>query len=186
MISLSIILISLLTWKNYTSISTLAARVWEVSDTLGRADAIVVLGGDPARATAAVQLYRRALADRILVDLEDYRKLVLEADIPIDAVEVFGEGLSNTYQEACALADWAKKHRAHQFIIPAEPLFSRRVKWIFARKLQPLKATVMIDVLPIAGFGTDDWWVNSWGRDAFLNEIRGYFYYRVRYTFDRC
>jgi uncharacterized SAM-binding protein YcdF (DUF218 family) len=183
---LGVVMVWLLAGKQYTYILRSVGHLWEVSDAIAPADAVVVLGGNPARAYAAAQLYRSALAKRILLDIDGYRKLLLNLTIPSEAIETFGSGLKNTYEEACAIADWAKMNGARTFIVPTEPFFSRRVKWIFARKLGPIKARAIIDVLPITGFTADDWWLTSWGRDEFIREITGYLYYRVRYSFDRC
>jgi hypothetical protein len=72
------------------------------------------------------------------------------------------------------------------FNIPTEPFSSRRVRWIFARQLSATGAQVMIDIIPAAGYTSDDWWLNKDGRNKFLSEITKYVYYRIRYTFARC
>lgn len=175
-----------LAWKEHTFILRSAAYFWTVSDALAPADAIIVLGGGASRPYAAAQLYRSGLAGRILVDDDDDRKLVLNLNVPPQDVVTFGRGLRNTYQEACALADWATKNAAQRFIIPTEPFPSRRVGWIFARKLGRVGAGAMIDVLRIPGYAADDWWLNSGGRGQFLSEIVKYLYYHFRYLFDQC
>jgi len=177
---------TVLAWKERTSILRSAADRWAVSDTLVRADAVVVLGGGSARPYVAAELYRRGLAGRVLIDDDNIRALVLSLNVPAQAVEMFGADLHNTYGEACALADWVGKNGARRIIIPTELFPSRRVKWIFARKLAGLGAKVEIDVLPIAGYGADDWWWRSAGRNFFLTEIAKYLYYRLRYSFGQC
>ena len=164
--------------------------MWAVSDTLAPADAVVVLGGSAAgtnyRPYAAAELYRRGLAGRILLDDDGDRRLVQTLDIPPQAVEMFGNGLHNTHEEACTLADWAEKNAARRFIIPTELFPSRRVSWVFARELRNLGGNVMIDIVSIPESTADNWWSRKQGRDQFQTELAKYFYYRVRYFFDRC
>ena len=164
----------------------LAAQSWAVSDRLDPADAVIVLGGGEDRAYAAAELYRSGLASRILVDDDADQRLVSNLDIPPQAVQMFGSGLRNTYQESCALAEWVAKNGAQRIIVPTELFPSRRVRWIFTRELRNLGATVMIDVVQIPEYTADNWWSGSAGRNQFLTEIVKYFYYRVRYSLVRC
>jgi hypothetical protein len=129
-----------------------AAFLWIVSDLVTHADAIVVLGGDcQARPLRAVELYRRGLAEKILVsktaeleqvavgaspsDAELNRTALLKLGVPPGAIENFGTTNKNTIDEAVALKEWAKRNAASAFIIPAEVFSTRRVRWIFNREL---------------------------------------------------
>jgi len=181
------IAVSLLAWRGYEPVLRLAAYQWAISDTLDPADAVVVLGGGtPDRPHEAVELYFRGMASRILLDDDGDQKLVLGRNVPPQAVVMFGSGLRNTYEESCALVDWAKKNGAQRFIIPTELFSSRRVRWIFAHKLDDLGAHVVLDVVRPSRYTPDDWWLNRDGRAQFLTEIAKYFYYRVRYAFAQC
>jgi uncharacterized SAM-binding protein YcdF (DUF218 family) len=173
-------------WHWSASILRSAADGWAVSDTLAPADAVAVLGGGSARPYAAAELYRRGVARRVLIDDDNIRALMLSLNVPSRDIEMFGSGLHNTYGEACALAEWVGRNGAQRVIIPTEFFPSRRVKWVFARKLGPLGAAVEIDILQIAGYGADDWWSNSAARNQFVSEIAKYFYYRTRYIASRC
>jgi uncharacterized SAM-binding protein YcdF (DUF218 family) len=164
----------------------MAADKWMVSDRIDAADAAVVLGGGAARPYSAAELYHSGLVSRILVDEDDNRKIVLNLNIPPQAVVTFGSGLRNTYEEACALADWTAPNTARRFVIPTESFPSRRVQWIFSRKLKDLGATIMIKVIPAMGSAPGDWWLNGNARDQFSTELLKYFYYRVRYPFAHC
>jgi len=164
----------------------MAARTWAVSDTVRVVDAAAVLGGGAYRPYAAMQLYRDGLATRILVDEDADKKLLLNLDIPAEVVVKFGNGLRNTYEEACALTRWVGKNKVHWIIIPTETFPSRRVKWIVARQLGTFDANVLIDVVAVPGYSADDWWTDKGGRQQFLTEIVKYFYYRVRYIFASC
>jgi uncharacterized SAM-binding protein YcdF (DUF218 family) len=171
---------------NYAPILRIIAVTWAVSDTIKPADAVVVLGGGAKRPYAAADLFQSGLAKRILVDEDANRQLLLNLSVPSEVVTMFGSGLKNTYQEACALTDWARKSNAHQVIIPTETFPSRRVRWIFARKLETVGTGVMINLLQIPGYSSEDWWSSSAGFRQFLTEIAKYSYYRARYMFDQC
>ena len=173
-------------WQEHAPVLTSAAQIWGVSDTPAAADAVVVLGGGSERPARAAQLYRAGLASRILVDEEDSRKGLSDLDIPPQAVEIFGSGLRSTYEEACALKDWAGKHAARRIIVPTELFASRRVRWIFAREMRGVGAEIMIDVVPIRRYAADNWWRSKEARDQFMTEIAKYFYYRIRYAVAAC
>jgi uncharacterized SAM-binding protein YcdF (DUF218 family) len=173
-------------WKDDVSSLKLAAYKWAVSDLLTPADAAVVLGGGAARPYAAAELYRKGLVTRILVDEERNRRLILDLNVPAEAVDVFGTGLKNTHHEACALTDWAMKTGIHRFIVPTEVFSSRRVRWVFSRSLATVGAEAEIDLLQVPGYSVDDWWLHSAGRKQFVTEITKYFYYRLRYISAQC
>jgi uncharacterized SAM-binding protein YcdF (DUF218 family) len=183
---LAIVLVLLL-WNERQSILRSAAHSWAVSDQATTpADAVAVLAGGDDRPRMAVQLYRSGLVSRILLDDDDDRRLVHNLNIPPQAVEMFGKGLNNTYEEACALAAWAEKNGAQHIIVPTELFPSRRVKWIFAREFNSVPDKVIVDVLPIPKYTADNWWRSTEGRDEFATEIVKYSYYRLRYSFDPC
>src|ERR1700732_2848395 len=62
-------------WLARNSVLREVASLWIVSDEIEPADAIVVLGGAPdVRAPAAAALYRRGLADKILISNTSQRE----------------------------------------------------------------------------------------------------------------
>jgi hypothetical protein len=84
-----------------------AANLWIVSDPVSRADAIVVLGGGLAtRPFVAAEMWRRGLADKILISqapeeravsigampshAEPNREILLKSGVPAGAIETFG------------------------------------------------------------------------------------------------
>lgn len=183
---LAVIGVSLLAWRGYEPVLRIAADQWVISDTVDPVEAVVVLGGGVRRPYTAAELYRGGLASRILVDNDFDRKLVLSLNVPPQDVVMFGAGPRNTYEEACALEDWVGKNAVHGIIIATELFPSRRVRWIFTRKLMDLGVRVTIDVIPNPRIAADNWWFNGDGRAQFLTEIAKYFYYRVRYAFAQC
>jgi uncharacterized SAM-binding protein YcdF (DUF218 family) len=179
--------VSLLVHREFAYILRLAAHKWVISDTLTHADAVVVLGGGtPLRPSAAVGLYRSGMASRILLDDDGDQDFVLSLNVPPEAVTKFGSRLRNTYEEACALAEWAEKNAAHRFIIPTELFTARRVQWIFDRNLLYFGGDVMVDIIPTAKYTAENWWMNEDARRQFGSELSKYLYYRVRYSFAQC
>jgi len=181
-----IVIVSFLVSTNPSTILTIAARSWEISDNVKPADAVVVLGGGDDRLYAAAELYRTGFVTRILLNDDDGRKLVLSLGIPEHVIEVFGSGLQNTYQEACALKAWSARTGIHHFIIPTEMFPSRRVQWIFTRMLKLVDAKIAINVTSIPRISANNWWWDGSSREWFFSEIVKYVYYRVRYLFDQC
>src|SRR5262245_65086380 len=89
-----------------------AADLWIVSDPISRADAIVVLGGGLAtRPFIAAEMWRRGLADKILIsqaqeeravsmgaipsDTELNREILLKSGVPPSAIKTFGTANTN-------------------------------------------------------------------------------------------
>jgi len=161
-----------------------AARSWVVSDPVEAADAVAILGGEVyTRPFAAAELFKSGLARLILLDLDESRKALLELNIPSEAIEQFGDGLRNTYEEACALASWAKLNRAKRIIIPTEPFPSRRMQWVFTREFAQIGVGTIIDTVASRYYAVDGWWMSTQGTAQFRSEIFKYFYYRARYLF---
>jgi uncharacterized SAM-binding protein YcdF (DUF218 family) len=174
------------------------ARAWTVSDPITPADAVAVLGGGlETRPFAAADLYKQGVAKRILlagVRLSPAEKLgvlpsheelnravLLKLGVPPEAMTRFGADVSNTFEEAKALVEWAKANGIKKIIVPTEIFSSRRVSWILHREAAAAGVGVEIMALPPSVYDADDWWRHSQGMIAFQNEVIKYLYYRIRY-----
>jgi uncharacterized SAM-binding protein YcdF (DUF218 family) len=186
-------------WLERAALLRGAADLWIVSDPVTPADAVVVLGGGAnVRPFVAADLYAKGLVHKILLSqvkdepsvsigaIQSQTKLNLmvlqKLGVPDDAIELLGNGNKNTRDEAVALKDWAERHTASAFIVPAEVFFARRVRWIFQREFSG--TTVRIEVPsfdPPSGYSRSDWWKTEEGVIVFQNEVLKYFYYRLRY-----
>jgi uncharacterized SAM-binding protein YcdF (DUF218 family) len=181
-------------WLGHVPLLRGAADLWIISDSVTRADAIVVLGGDfQVRPLVAADLYQRGFANKILVsqtakgpgDSPSYTELsraaLLKLGVPADAVETFGKANKNTKEEAVALREWAARNAASAFIIPDEIFGTRRARWIFRREF--LDGDVNVEVLAFEppGYTRRDWWRTEQGLIAFQNELLKYMYYRLKY-----
>jgi uncharacterized SAM-binding protein YcdF (DUF218 family) len=175
-----------------------AADLWIVSDPISRANAIVVLGGGlETRPFAAAELWRKGLADKILISQgseeraaniggipshgELNREILLKLGIPAGAIEIFGTASRNTREEAVALRKWAERNDASVFIIPSEIFTARRVRWIFRREFFDTSVSIEVPSFESPGYTRWDWWKTEQGLIAFQNEFLKYIYYRLKY-----
>ena len=172
------------------------SSAWIVSDPVWAADAAVVLGGDPIlRAHAAADLYRDGLVSLVLVsnnaspqgpvrdrsDIEANRRVLLNRGVPPEAIREFGRGNRNTYEEAIALKSWAHSNPVTSFIIPTDPFFSRRVRWVFRREFAGTGIHILVHAIDDPGHPAGIWWTNPAGLGQFSEEVLKYAYYRVVY-----
>jgi hypothetical protein len=160
-----------------------AASLWIISDPITHADAIVVLGGNyQLRPQVAAELYRRGLADKVLVSQAPDRATLLKLGLPPNAVEIFGTANTNTRDEAVALREWTKENAASVFIIPSEIFGARRVRWIFNRVLSGSAITIEVPSFEEPRYYTrSEWWKTETGPTAFRTELLKYLYYRLNY-----
>jgi uncharacterized SAM-binding protein YcdF (DUF218 family) len=185
-------------WFARAPILEAAANAWVVHDAINSADAIVVLGGGlETRPFAAAALYKNGFAAKILVSdvkpspaeklgvvashVDQNRAVLLKLGIPAEAITGFGAGVTNTYEEAGALAQWTATNGAKRVIVPTELFSSRRVRWILAKELRRTGTQVELQALPTLEYGVDSWWKHEAGVIAFQNEVVKYVYYRLKY-----
>jgi hypothetical protein len=191
-------ILALSAWLGRAPLLRSAASLWVVSDPLTRADAIVVLGGNPQlRPVIAADLYRRGLADKILVsqtaeleqgavsaipsDTELSCAALLKLGVPPAAVEIFGVANRNTRDEAVALREWTERNAISVFIIPTEIFSARRVRWILHRELSGSSVRIEVPSFEPPGYTRREWWKTEQGVIAFQNELLKYMYYRLKY-----
>jgi uncharacterized SAM-binding protein YcdF (DUF218 family) len=197
LVLLVLMTVGLLAWLDRMFLLEHAATLWIVSDPLKPADAAVVLGGGVEdRPFAVARYYKAGLVHKILLsndhegpaeklgvikpDATANREVLLQLGVPDDAIELFGEDLKNTHDEALALRDWARSNGAHSLIVPTEIFFTRRVRWMLHNALGD-DVTVMIPALDPPEYSRDNWWRGPEGIIAFQNEVLKYAYYRLRY-----
>src|SRR5262245_5977058 len=176
----------LLAWVGREALLRQVANLWIVSDTLTRAKAIVVLGGNAhTRPQAAAELYRRGLAPKVLVSFPpDYQRnliALLNSGVPAGSIEAFGRANANTKEEATALKEWAEQHGASAFIIPAEPFMTRRVRWVFHREFSGTETKIEVQPITPLDYSPQEWWKTDRATVAFKTEMMKYMYYRFNY-----
>lgn len=175
-----------------------AANLWIVADAPVKADAIVILGGGlDSRPTEAARLFHAGYAPRILVMqpeptqvtelglLVDYYSLtrsLLERDhVPAEVIIPLPQMVTSTFDEARALANWARQNNAHHFLVPTELFHTRRARWILRRKLN--EAGDEIRMIPInpKRYVAENWWQHEEGLIDFQNELIKFRMYLCRY-----
>jgi uncharacterized SAM-binding protein YcdF (DUF218 family) len=174
---------------------TSLGRHWVVSDNLESADAVAILGGGyESRPVVAAQLYKSGRTYQILIPTvrSDNDGMIapgslelgalVKLGIPRAAVTGFGNGASNTYEEARALALWAEQTHAQRIIVPTEIFCSRRVRWIMERELSKVGARVILETIAPKTYDVDHWWRSEQGISDFRTEFIKYVYYRIRYA----
>jgi uncharacterized SAM-binding protein YcdF (DUF218 family) len=195
---LAIAAVCALGWFDRVPLLRGAAEWWVVSDPVGSADAVVIFGGGlGVRPFAAAEYYKRGLTKKILVSdvrLDNAellgvvpshtalnRKVLLKLGVPEEAIENLGSGLSNTYQEAVALREWALRTHARSVIVPTQAFSSRRVHWMVTRELSGTGTTAQVPALDDNEDNRSDWWNNDKSIIEFQNEVIKYIYYRIKY-----
>jgi hypothetical protein len=175
-----------------------AAELWIVSDPVAPADVVVILGGGiETRPFAAADYYKAGLVKGVLLSnvspngvealgiapahVELIRSVLLKLGVPAAAIETFGTGLSNTYEEALALQIWAKRTHARAVIVPSEIFSSRRVRWVVRHALADTATQVYVPALDSPEYDRRNWWNHEQGVIAFQNELIKYAYYRFKY-----
>ena len=185
-------------WYGRANLLRDAAELWIVSDPVGPADAVVIFGGGlSVRPFAAAKYYKEGLTKRILVSnvrLDEAEMLgavpshtalnrdaLLKLGVPETAIETLGSALSNTYQEAVALREWAVRMHAHTVIVPTQEFSSRRVRWVVKHELAGTGIQVEIPALSDPEYNVSNWWKNEKAIVEFQNEVLKYIYYRIKY-----
>jgi uncharacterized SAM-binding protein YcdF (DUF218 family) len=193
-----LILTGFVGWLEREALLRKAADWWIASDPLTRADAIVVLGGNyHKRPVEAADLYRKGLANKVLVsrtgslgppatgiapsEYERNHAALLRLGVPASAIEMFGKANANTREEAVALREWTERNAASVFIIPAEIFTARRVQWIFRREFSGRSVTIKVALVEPWQYTREEWWKSEVGLTAFQDEILKYIYYRWNY-----
>ena len=155
-------------------------------------------GGADVRPFVAADLYAKGLVHKVLVSqVEDTPSakigVVLNHDefnlrilrklgVPDSAIELFGNGSQNTWDEAVALRSWTKQHAISALIIPAEVFFARRVRWAFKREFSGSGIRIEVPSFdPPNGYSRVNWWKSEGGLITFQNEVLKYLYYRLKY-----
>lgn len=197
-LAMTLTLLALVTWVGRAPAMRLTAHLWIVADPPAPADAIVILGGGwDWRSRAAARLYRQGLAPVILVtqprprpvdspdrearEIEWTRQLLAEERVPASAIQLLAPKVGNTFDEARALAAWARDHRARRILIPTDLFHTRRARWIMQRQLRSLNTDIRMIPVTYAGVEAENWWENDRGFSDFQKETLKFAFYRLRF-----
>jgi len=139
-------------------------RFWKrwlvVSVPMEKADALIVLGGEPlARPTEAARLYKAGVAPRVFVtgrgDAVTNRRILLEGGVPADRIFVESRAIT-TQSNASLLKPMLEAANVRSALIVTSPFHTRRALATFRK------------VIPNISFGVTDasigWWSRPGGR----------------------
>jgi len=165
----------------------LFSRVWHhclvVSVPLKKADALIVLGGEPlARPQEAARLFKEGVAQRIFVtgvgDAVKIRRVLVGAGVPASAITMEMKA-TTTYTNATLLKPLLESAKVHSALIVTSPFHTRRALATFRK------------VMPDITFGVTDasigWWsrpegkgdVNRFAAIEFLKTVEYWMFYGV-------
>jgi uncharacterized SAM-binding protein YcdF (DUF218 family) len=184
-------------WTARHAVLRETAALWIVSDAPAQADAAAVLGGGlEYRPFAAAEFYRRGLVPKILVSnigpspaeqlgvlrshVRENIEVLEKLGVPAAAIEPFGSNLKDTYAEAIALHDWARRTGARTILVPTDIFAARRQSWIM-RRIFGNDALVLVPAVDPPDYTRNDWWQTENGVVTFQNEVIKYVYYRLKY-----
>jgi uncharacterized SAM-binding protein YcdF (DUF218 family) len=134
-------------------------RFWKeylvVSVPMKRADALVVLGGEPlARPREAARLYLQGVAPRVFVtgigDAGAIRKVLVGEGVPASAVTLEGKART-THANAVLLKPMLEEAKVHSALIVTSPFHTRRALATFRK------------VMPEINLGVTDASIGWWG-----------------------
>jgi hypothetical protein len=197
--ALSLSVLSAGVWITREPLLRGAADLWIVSDAITPADAVVVLGGGiNTRPFEAAALYAKNLVKKVLLSevekgrsvgigaivghTEFNRTILLRMGVPDSAIETFGTGNKNTWEEAVALKGWEDRNPVSVLIIPSEIFAARRVRWAFRRVFSGTAVRIEVPSAdPKTGYTRANWWKSEEGAITFQNEVLKYLYYRWKY-----
>jgi uncharacterized SAM-binding protein YcdF (DUF218 family) len=186
-------------------IAWVLAKSLIVRKPLAIADAIVVFSGAAAyreRTQLAAQLYRNRTATRLILTNDNqrgpwstaeqrnpfsYERAIDEleaAGVPREQIEVIPQVVSNTYEEAKVLHDYAKAHGLHTVLVVTSAYHSRRALWTLQQIFKADEAEIGIEPVP-TGFQTPSpgtWWLYPSGWQMVLGEYLKIVQYRMRYA----
>jgi len=164
----------------------LAGRLWVVSDSFQRADAILVIGDDNFsgdRAARAAELYRAGWAPAVVASgrrLRPYAGIaeLIDRDlenhgVPSSAVVRSAHDASSTIDEAKSLSHLVGDRHWRHVILVTSNYHTRRARYIF-RKVLPADVSLEVVSAPDSEFDPDSWWQTLRGEELFLHEVFGY------------
>ncbi len=161
-------------------------------DTLGPADAIVVLsGGLPVRADEAARIYVRGYAHEVWItrpespaaDLsemgiqytgeESYsRQILIHFDVPDANIRVLPAIVVNTEQEIEEISGEMRREGKTSVIIVTSPPHTRRVSTLW-RKLVGESPRAIVRAAPLDSFDADHWWRDTHDALSVVREMLG-------------
>lgn len=177
------------------------ARSFIVGDSLTQCDAVVALaGGDGERLGAAINLYKRGLAAKLLITGPDTpllpvytgedsltqgeikRRIAVKRGVPAESIVMRLEATS-TIEEAESVLHAAREQGWQSVLVVTSPYHTRRTRATFHRVLRGSGVRVIVWHLPLAESVDNPrrWWTREYDTMAILTETVKTFFYAYNY-----
>ncbi len=177
-------------------VALVAAGNWLMApDRPAKADAVIILSGDPARALYAADLYHNGIAERVLITrpvrlrayrvfddmkiefprTEDlYREVLIRKGVNAQHIDFIGESLVSTVDEAKTIKALVSSGKLHKLVLVTSPYHVRRVKMVF-RDVVP-EAEVVVVATPYELY-PERWWADQdVARNVVLEIVKTVYY----------
>ncbi|HZH91984.1 MAG TPA: YdcF family protein [Pyrinomonadaceae bacterium] len=180
-----------------------AARALIVEVNVAQPEAIVVLSGASAyaeRARVAAALFASGRAPKIILTNDSERggwssaeqrnpffselaaAELARAGVPAEKIEFVAQAVSNTYDEARAVRDYAAARNMRSLLVVTSAYHSRRAEWTWRRVFSGSEVNLGITTAPAEGASPALWWLRARGWRAVASEYPKLIYYRLRYS----
>ena len=165
------------------------AKVLIVDDTPGKADEIVILGGNlDFRPQKAAELYRAGVAPRIVLarvqdlpaeQMEVYPnetdasvKMLALLGVPDSAIVVLSKpgGVTSTIDEARLLRSYLEPRGESTVLLVTSLPHTRRARWAYRRELKGLPVILRVAAAQDPRFNQRNWWKSETGLIQFFEE----------------
>ena len=163
-----------------------------VEDPLAHADTIAILSGHlPDRALEASRIYHAGYSDRLWISQpdspveelkkmnifflgEDFynEKVLLVHGVPLDAIRIMENPVSNTEEEVLEIRDAMKRNGMHTVILVTSKPHTRRVRIIW-RKLADPDLHAIVRYVGEEPFDSAHWWRHTRDASDLLHEALG-------------
>ncbi len=167
-------------------------------DTLQKADAIFIPGGDSYdRGNMAVKLFNEGFASKIIClgenipnifkTLEisyaesEVTKINLQKKLISDSAIVVLKKGTSTKEEMDAINDYCKTNNLKKIIILSSKFHTRRIRIFFKNKFEEANIEMLIAGAPSSVYSEEEWWKSEEGLIMLNNEYVKLIYYFLKY-----
>ena len=198
------ILVGLLSLGAWPLLAWIAAKGLIVKAELSQADAIAVLAGSSTyreRTHRAAQLFHEGRAARIALTNDNQRSgwsgagqrnpLFVERavdelkwqGVPIERIEIVPGAVTNTYDEAVHLRQYALERNLRSILVVTSAYQSRRALWTLRRVFEPSDVMIGIDCAEPGEQSPRPatWWLHRLGWKLVPGEYLKLIYYRLKH-----
>jgi uncharacterized SAM-binding protein YcdF (DUF218 family) len=159
---------------------------------IGRADAIIVLGGgNPRRIQHGIELYKQRIAPQLwhtgdvvspgmtVSDAQVAARLAIQKGVPAGAIHLLSS--TSTWEDGQAIATLARQQKVHSILVVTDWYHSRRALSVIQEQLAGSGISIYYDPPPGARYGPDNWWSYKYRRVEVVRELAKIGIYWLRY-----